>query len=835
MKKRAALLAMAAMLALTPVAAFASSDNTVSKVISVKDDAELIKDPPLLKIENDGNDWDTSGETIVLKFDNAELLSDVDVAYTVTTDVYKTEKTKEVSFEELLTWKVKDKNGNTITATDMENLIETKYDMAAGSIDVVDSSEYKKIEFTGKNITNAEVVEIDKNGDKKLEIKVKNVGDEGQVEIPMLVELQGDGPAKVKVDSKSRHLTQEEVTFANGGSGDTLITIDDTNNFSNTTVLETIEIEEATEGALPYDEVEYIELELTKDFTFTELSKDEVEELQGKGSYDSNTKYYGQLSGDFLKKYASKKVMITDKNSLLDDESLKIYFDGKEADDDSKGKVKGFVELKAFDGGIGSMDFNGFTAKATKDADEGTVKVKVSSNVDEIETTSLEIGKYSEWAMIVKADGDPKEIYNAQYEEVTSSGARYDSKVFTDDESHELQTLIIEEDVNNTWDDEKAVVVELPDWVKIIDVDIDGDCKDDLKDVAIDGNEFEFTVSKEYGDDDKQIELTFYTSVEAGKTGDIEAKVSGKALDNEEFEVVLGKALAPVEIKVEETKLKAGVREQKIGDITIAETKEGMIKDGEIILELDDDDMEWEDRNIKVEVVKGDLEIEDDVDVEDNILTITVEKESDEPSVIKVSGLEVELDRDIAEGGIDIEFKGNSLIRNGYIKSDAENAPSKSELLDHHAIFTKDEYSKVEIGNVITPADDNVQGVAEAKFVIGQAEFMMGENVVVADVAPYIKDGRTMLSLSFVAKALGVESNNIMWDGETRSVTIFKGDRIAQVQIGSNKMMVNGTPIIMDTIAEIKEGRTMLPVSFVAKALGAEVAWDGATKTVTIK
>jgi hypothetical protein len=48
-------------------------------------------------------------------------------------------------------------------------------------------------------------------------------------------------------------------------------------------------------------------------------------------------------------------------------------------------------------------------------------------------------------------------------------------------------------------------------------------------------------------------------------------------------------------------------------------------------------------------------------------------------------------------------------------------------------------------------------------------------------------------------------------------------------------MNVNGTPVYMDTVAEIKDGRTMLPISFIGAALGADVTWDGATRTVTVK
>ncbi|MGB9730180.1 MAG: copper amine oxidase N-terminal domain-containing protein, partial [Thermoprotei archaeon] len=35
-------------------------------------------------------------------------------------------------------------------------------------------------------------------------------------------------------------------------------------------------------------------------------------------------------------------------------------------------------------------------------------------------------------------------------------------------------------------------------------------------------------------------------------------------------------------------------------------------------------------------------------------------------------------------------------------------------------------------------------------------------------------------------------------------------------------------------VPEIINGRTMLPLRFVAESLGADVQWDGTTKTITI-
>jgi len=37
-----------------------------------------------------------------------------------------------------------------------------------------------------------------------------------------------------------------------------------------------------------------------------------------------------------------------------------------------------------------------------------------------------------------------------------------------------------------------------------------------------------------------------------------------------------------------------------------------------------------------------------------------------------------------------------------------------------------------------------------------------------------------------------------------------------------------------NVVPEIINGRTMLPLRFVAEALGCEVKWDDATKTITI-
>jgi Copper amine oxidase N-terminal domain. len=66
-------------------------------------------------------------------------------------------------------------------------------------------------------------------------------------------------------------------------------------------------------------------------------------------------------------------------------------------------------------------------------------------------------------------------------------------------------------------------------------------------------------------------------------------------------------------------------------------------------------------------------------------------------------------------------------------------------------------------------------------------------------------------------------------------VTLIKGDKVVQLTIGSNVMVINGVAVNMDVAAELSNDRTMLPFRWVAQALGAKVTWDEATQTVTME
>ncbi|MBC7195409.1 MAG: copper amine oxidase N-terminal domain-containing protein [Caldisericia bacterium] len=57
---------------------------------------------------------------------------------------------------------------------------------------------------------------------------------------------------------------------------------------------------------------------------------------------------------------------------------------------------------------------------------------------------------------------------------------------------------------------------------------------------------------------------------------------------------------------------------------------------------------------------------------------------------------------------------------------------------------------------------------------------------------------------------------------------------IIRLQIGNKIIYINDSPQEIDVPPQIVEGRTLLPIRWVAEPLGAEVSWDGLEKKVTV-
>ena len=119
----------------------------------------------------------------------------------------------------------------------------------------------------------------------------------------------------------------------------------------------------------------------------------------------------------------------------------------------------------------------------------------------------------------------------------------------------------------------------------------------------------------------------------------------------------------------------------------------------------------------------------------------------------------------------------------------------------------------------------------ELKMTLNQTTYTLNGEQKTMDVAPIIRNERTMLPVRYVAEALGAE---IAWDGATSTATLKTADTEIKITVGAATATVNGQAVTLDSPAFIENDRTYMPVRFVAETLGATVAWDGATSTATI-
>jgi len=122
------------------------------------------------------------------------------------------------------------------------------------------------------------------------------------------------------------------------------------------------------------------------------------------------------------------------------------------------------------------------------------------------------------------------------------------------------------------------------------------------------------------------------------------------------------------------------------------------------------------------------------------------------------------------------------------------------------------------------------------KLQIGNKTMYINDSTKEIDVPPQIIEGRTYLPIRWIAEPLGA---TVLWDGNEKKVTIILKEIKIELLIGKSVAKVNGVDTPIDpnnpkVVPLIIQGRTMLPIRFVAENLGCQVEWDAKTQTVTI-
>ena len=103
--------------------------------------------------------------------------------------------------------------------------------------------------------------------------------------------------------------------------------------------------------------------------------------------------------------------------------------------------------------------------------------------------------------------------------------------------------------------------------------------------------------------------------------------------------------------------------------------------------------------------------------------------------------------------------------------------------------------------------------------------------MVQSDVSPIIVSDRVMLPIRSITEHIG---GKVLWNDETKCVTLIKEDNLINLFVGNNAAFVNNEKVKLDVPALIIQGRTMVPVRFVSESFNMDVEWEDATKTVYI-
>ena len=135
---------------------------------------------------------------------------------------------------------------------------------------------------------------------------------------------------------------------------------------------------------------------------------------------------------------------------------------------------------------------------------------------------------------------------------------------------------------------------------------------------------------------------------------------------------------------------------------------------------------------------------------------------------------------------------------------------------------------------------DNVFAENSVSATCGQAEddikiFVNGTQIDFSkydNVMPVIENGRTLVPVRAVSETLHCE---VLWHDDTQEIDITKGDIFVKLTIGNTTAYVNGEQIQLDAAPDIRSGRTLVPLRFIAESLKLNVDWNGDSRTITIK
>lgn len=597
-----------------------------------------------------------------------------------------------------------------------------------------------------------------------------------------------------------------------------------------------------------------------------DIAQEEVAKLDSKGLVIEPT-----IKGSYT---ADKTIMELKLSSGFEFTTKKPSISGEVvADWKVDGNTATFVTPSAEKITVDGIEIESVSAKTGSVA---TLKVtakdeKSSGSYTTIGTASVEVAKVVDYKVIlsVDADEDVPVIY---------SGVDVDNKGITDDSDHMSLEVTAEETFPGAWSMRSGFNFTLPEGVYVTNVEVTdtenftktpgktpepvvrSDWDKAFEDAYKKGDHKNFEFIKRVFDDvntqlsDKKAMVSFKLELVADPTfeGDVKLAFNGDLVDAQE--VVIAKFVKPYTAKAEQNDVIIDYRNTEIKTpITVTEAAPGLwSENAEFYLVVDRGDMiQFEDDAAFTVDEKSGMEVKDKVtssakDDEKGRLAYTVKEESDgSAATVTIDKIELFMQRNIPAGAYKLEIDSN--MNTAYraaalFAPDETHADSKDHKSDKDCIIDDvADYSKVvkeSFVNVITSGRDQDDASFTTKIVVpvGESYLIAGESKVELEVPAYINAaGYTMLPVRAISTSLGINNNNVLWNAETKTITILYGQRIITMTVGQKTIHVNGSAIPASSAPEITKERAFLPMRDLSTALGVtDITWDQATKTATM-
>lgn len=464
-----------------------------------------------------------------------------------------------------------------------------------------------------------------------------------------------------------------------------------------------------------------------------------------------------------------------DRNADADE--LSINFKGVDADNGGDVDAAEIATATARETNEASAwEFVGmtFTVADENKVDAGDIEVKVKGESN-CDIATLKVGTYGDYNAGISAKSTPT-VYAGKVEQ-------------------EVGDIVIKEEIAQSLVDGRYITLTLPSFSRWTTVPRTASNEAVTLTFAgvsgSDGNVLKYTIRNTGGGDPAEVELEdIEVLLDVAAPGDLKVTLGGTS--GLTGEVAIAKVSGAITAKAEgKPEVKIGMASQKIADVTITEVEAGAIEEGTLTLKVPAG-CEFT-KLPKVEVVSGDIGV-DFAQVARSkrtptgaqptdyyqYLNIPIDNDSNEVSAIKISDIYVSVDRTVSEGDLKVAVLGNAVI-------------------ESNGLPLVGWYDGALVGDI--DSDGTADYDATASLFPATAALTSVAAGVISTPAP----GETKADASFV--------------------------------IGDTTFKLNGVEMTLDAAPYIKDGRTYMPLRYVAQALGvadSNILWDGATKKVTL-